>query len=438
MRTTRSDNNPSGGKPSPACRHIQRQLPLYLDGELSTRQGREVERHLAVCSFCQSEREQWRQSEQALAAARRHIPAPGDLRTGFYARLAAPPASHRLFPRIDWRVAVPALAACGLVFGWLTAKNSVMPSSTGSRTAASSPVSHPKIAQANNPVQNGVTANKPAGSAVQRSGFGGDNPVRLPAFDASDAVAFNKNKKSDNGLKKRVKRQRVALLNPRHKQPESGNAAKTRRPAAGSSSNLYYEVTQPADVAAERSGEAKPARPRSRQQNSYSFGESHPEFNWQLALQRSKSSTQGDTNTLSNILNSDTVGKMSGNVFSYMAAAAKSKQKEELKEQSLLPSPAQDTFAVADGVHEFALGLNDSTRRSFQGDNRGLALSASVGEDKGMYLEVEDTKRGFTSRTRFASRVQEQNGQRVLIIEAEDAAPRAAGETQSTPVSEQK
>ncbi len=230
--------------------------------------------------------------------------------------------------------------------------------------------------------------------------------------------------------------QQVALFAPHHQRAERGNVLKSRRLAAVEPFALYYKMTKPADVSAGLLAEKNTGR--TRRQNSYSFGEFHPEANWQLSLQRSKSTAQRNTDTLAKTTNLDTVSKMSDNNFRYLASAAKSKQKEELKEPFLLPSGARDTPADANGFHEFALGLNDSTRRSFRGDNRGLAWGAALGENEDMYLEVEDTKRGFTSRTRFASRVQEQNGQRVLIIEAEDAAPSATGEPQSLPVSEPK
>jgi len=88
---------------------VQAHLFAYLDGELNPTERQTAQTHLDACALCRADLNQCRQSEHALANALQAVPAAGDLRTGFYARLAAENAR----PRFNgWRVAVPALAAC--------------------------------------------------------------------------------------------------------------------------------------------------------------------------------------------------------------------------------------------------------------------------------------------------------------------------------------
>lgn len=438
MRTTRAGNNLSGGKPSPACRHIQRQMPLFLDGELSTQQAQHVARHLSLCPLCQRERDQWQQSERALAGARQHLSAPGDLRTGFYARLAAAPASHRSLPRIDWRAAVPALAACGLAFGWLTAKNSAAPSVTRSMTAASTPLPHQQIAQSNNPRHVGIAANKAPVSAFPSFGVPGSNPTQHFLSDAAATIApDNTNRKIERGQIRHIGQQ-IASAGLRHRNPTSRMSLKARHLAAIAPLGLYYGIEKTARVLEARLGEEKSARVQNRKQDSAFFADYENDANWKLSLQSNKSVAQKDNYALAKTTNSDGATKMKANTFGYIAPAAKSDKSGELKKQSLLDTTTLDAPADVNRSYAFALGVNELADRSSYGANRALGWGAAVGENEGIYLEVEDTKRGFTSSTRLASRTQEQNGQRVLIIQAEDAEPLTGEETQSAPVSEQK
>ncbi len=128
-----------GNRPSRICRHVQGRMALFLDGELSAREAQDVARHIAGCASCRREQEQWRQAEQSLAGAKRQIPSAGDLRAGFYARLADAPTTRRSQWRINWRLAVPALAACGLAIGWLTTSRPPVSPQTSQIAAVSRP-----------------------------------------------------------------------------------------------------------------------------------------------------------------------------------------------------------------------------------------------------------------------------------------------------------
>ncbi len=98
-----------GGLPR-VCRGVQNMLPAFIDESLNAGGRQTVGRHLAVCAACRSELRLLARSEQALIGAASAVPMPGDLRAGFYARLATTP--RRADKR---RVFVPALAVCGLL-----------------------------------------------------------------------------------------------------------------------------------------------------------------------------------------------------------------------------------------------------------------------------------------------------------------------------------
>lgn len=96
------------------CSRIQSQLFAYLDGELDAVEQATVDRHLLTCEACRREWEQCKRAGSALASALIAVPAPGDLRPGFYAKLAQSKQPRPLLA--GWRVAVPALAAAALLF----------------------------------------------------------------------------------------------------------------------------------------------------------------------------------------------------------------------------------------------------------------------------------------------------------------------------------
>lgn len=100
-----------------SCKRVQAQFFDYLDGELALAERLAVEAHLEACVFCRHELTQRRSAERALASALSEVPAAGDLRPAFYARLAAEPAPRSRWA--GWRIAVPTLAACGLALAFL-------------------------------------------------------------------------------------------------------------------------------------------------------------------------------------------------------------------------------------------------------------------------------------------------------------------------------
>jgi hypothetical protein len=106
------------------CSRVRRLLWDLVDGALPLGREQAVRRHLERCSACRHEWEGCLQAEHALASAPSHVPPPGDLRTGFYARLAAQPVPARsgLLTLTLKRAVLPALAVCLLLIVFLKAQ----------------------------------------------------------------------------------------------------------------------------------------------------------------------------------------------------------------------------------------------------------------------------------------------------------------------------
>jgi hypothetical protein len=96
----------------PQCTSVQARLFDYLDGDLPLAEIEVIRAHLDACAVCGREEALSRHSEQALTSALSAVPPAGDLRAGFYARLAASNQAASAWPRwAGWCVAVPSLAA---------------------------------------------------------------------------------------------------------------------------------------------------------------------------------------------------------------------------------------------------------------------------------------------------------------------------------------
>ncbi|HZT41492.1 MAG TPA: zf-HC2 domain-containing protein [Chthonomonadaceae bacterium] len=97
-----------------SCAWTQDRLLGYLDGDLAPRETQRLRAHLDGCPACQQELALCRKSERLLATALSTAPPAGDLRSGFYARLAASSPSPRRAARSGW-IAASALAGVILV-----------------------------------------------------------------------------------------------------------------------------------------------------------------------------------------------------------------------------------------------------------------------------------------------------------------------------------
>lgn len=92
------------------CDWTQERMFAYVDGSMDAKERVSVQLHLDGCLNCQQELALVRRSEEALASAPFAIPAPGDLRAGFYAKLAEAETARAPRPyRGQWGVA---LSAC--------------------------------------------------------------------------------------------------------------------------------------------------------------------------------------------------------------------------------------------------------------------------------------------------------------------------------------
>lgn len=101
------------GRSPEACRFTREHLFEYVDGELNGADFAAVRAHIRSCADCANEEAATRKSEAALSSALRFVPPPGDLRSGFYARLAQ--SDRRASKAWAWRAAVPVLAAAALI-----------------------------------------------------------------------------------------------------------------------------------------------------------------------------------------------------------------------------------------------------------------------------------------------------------------------------------
>ncbi len=140
------------------------------------------------------------------------------------------------------------------------------------------------------------------------------------------------------------------------------------------------------------------------------------------ALQKNKTAPQAVRDSRSDANRQDYAESLSS------AGAAKP---EHLSKQS-------DKDVSASSLSSFAASLDRSLDKKTQDNyafgrmnvsDRNFALmyeSERFGRpsgNEGLDLQVRDTKRGFTSGTRLAGQMQEQDGRRVLVIEADDAEP---------------
>jgi hypothetical protein len=97
------------GAPPPECRRVLANLPAFLDGDLDGATHRAVQAHLDACADCRSAQEWQMQAEKALQSASTQIPPAGDLRPGFYARLAEIEPATRPSLRVALRRNAPSL-----------------------------------------------------------------------------------------------------------------------------------------------------------------------------------------------------------------------------------------------------------------------------------------------------------------------------------------
>ena len=107
MQSKHFDNN---APLSCSCDWVQARLWDYLDGTLNAADRDRMQTHNHSCPTCERELQAVRSSEMALNGAVGAAPAAGDLRAGFYAKLAASEAKPHRSRGFGWTLAVPALA----------------------------------------------------------------------------------------------------------------------------------------------------------------------------------------------------------------------------------------------------------------------------------------------------------------------------------------
>ncbi len=95
------------------CGKFQSRLFEFLDGELNPVEEAKAQQHLAACAECRQEAATARRCDAALASASNAIASPGDLRAGFYLKLAETQRRKPVWQ--NWKVGIPAVLATGLL-----------------------------------------------------------------------------------------------------------------------------------------------------------------------------------------------------------------------------------------------------------------------------------------------------------------------------------
>lgn len=419
-----------GNRPSRICRHVQGRMALFLDGELSAREAQDVARHIAGCTSCRREQEQWRQAEQSLAGAKRQIPSAGDLRAGFYARLADVPTARHPQSRINWRLAVPALAACGLAIGWLTTSRPPVSPQTGQVAAVSRPGQERQIAQARDSVPedwfyNGERGDRTPAGAGLLPGASNHKAIKDGVAKASPTTGYHPRPPIRSQFKRRVPSQ-IVLLDTVKSRHERGGETRLRSRAASMPLASISSATAAPFMDAKRQAKSNLAFGANRAWNlpdTNSLAEASRPVG---ALQKNKTAPQAVRDS-----------RLDANRQDY-AEALSSAGAGAAKPEPLSKPSGKDLSASS--LSSFAASLDRSLDKKTQ-DNYALRLMDASGRDfalmyeserfgrpsgnEGLDLQVRDTKRGFTSGTRLAGQMQEQDGRRVLVIEADDAEPSA-------------
>lgn len=92
-----------------SCNKVIASLTFLADGEFGSADTRRIESHLASCAPCALAWRNTQLAERALVEAREAIPAAGDLKPGFTARIIPAPRHSRTLPRFT-------LAPVGILF----------------------------------------------------------------------------------------------------------------------------------------------------------------------------------------------------------------------------------------------------------------------------------------------------------------------------------
>ena len=369
------------------CRRVQSFLLAYLDGDLQDRTRLGVARHLEGCAACRHELRLLAQSEQVLTASARALAAPGDLRAGFYARLAAAPR-----PVSRWRIAAPTFAVCGLL---LLVSGTVYrlresSSNVASVLASQSDSNARVVAGVTPPVASGrlygmsTDANAKSlpkialrpHSELARSGMPGQPAPSTPRQPQTASPA---------------RFPRIASLSAKRRSAMTGTARDRRYAHSGRLIAAGEHSIALRHSAFALTANANPNRKR----------------NMQVAL---ATYSERDDASLSQ---RGTFGRADSPHYTY---ANNTLSQEALNSK---PAPAREPQTGAFG------------------DNNGIDTSLANGESAapapvfrytgdeeneadGVRFQVKDAQRGFTAATRSESRMQRQNGRQVLSVHLED------------------
>ena len=386
----------SKGKQTHQCERMQSRLIAYLDGELTDQERQAVQAHLDGCSICQNEMTVLQSSEQMLMQAQQTLPLAGDLRAGFYARLEEENRLSRRRPigKFDWRVAVPALAACGLIIGMLDGRFHV--------PTSSSAVSTSTVAVAA-PLQNHVASMSPKADVLKRSDL-----LRMTAETPKWPGA---------SLQRHTKITIAQYLDSTDKRFGFKLSARTKAPQAlklALRNKTGYWRRSIADAAS-----------TTRKSTTWQLGLALPDsailkvpdtetglaYTPLRSMKANGTEPITDTATLTAKINSANIIKGLGEATT--------------RGEVLQKSIASEYYYDANNMNRRAAGLGVLGRDAPDKFGRVSSLTAGISEsgiseDDGVNFQVRDSRRGFTSEMRLASQVHVQDGRQVLTIHLED------------------
>lgn len=356
------------------CAWTQERLFAYVDGDLQRAEREAVQQHLDACPNCQMELMQARRSEEALVSAPLTLPAPGDLRAGFYAKLAAAEAARA--PRRfggQWKAA---LSACAVTLLAVVVWRSVP-------TSPSVSVLEPVPPEASRAIAS-------RGDAEGESLVLKDQPAL-----AGDALAKSRPQKNET-----FQAEAVDIPTMAARESRANSEAKSRFLAGKSAAS-------PREAAALNKRVAGMDRALKKQAHRLS-GASVAAVGKASDFPTPSADTSLDARTARN-LGIDSLTQMRG-----------AEKREDAHVLSLFAARTQDA-TLKDESHFYAFGAN--TRFHEAGEpalSTGYVVASSVPEEGDITLEVHDEVRGFQASARYANYTEIRDDGEILTLEAKE------------------
>jgi hypothetical protein len=383
------------------CAWTQERLFAYGDSDLNAAEREIVQLHLDTCVACREELAQRRRSDQVLASARFDIPPAGDLRAGFYAKLAAANASPP--PRrfgVQWRVALSACAVAGLALVFL--RPALLPPYTGASSPVPDSPPSPEIYRRHGddvaaaPVQNRQPLDRPTDTLTDTSSR---------SSGATDSTSLQMEARSREWKASTLRAKRIAIA---AKDVPANDFDSNKVAALEDNSPVLYRAAAEVDDALKMT-KARGLRQRMAQSETRS-GEPRAFAMDALSTREIAQNMPAFQETQS--LSAGVRDKAQGNHF---YAELKSGLGKEAHETLALRQNRYAFDKTENGLTTFDSKLFDRGRAHF-----GVVVASAVPEEDDVTLEVHDEVRGFQTKARYASRTEMSEDGEVITIEADD------------------